>query len=74
MLAATALSFWLSELGGVPNHVTATAVVLIVAVIKMHVIGMYFMELAHAPLFLRAAFHAWCGLCFVMLIGPYILR
>ncbi len=33
--------------------------VVIIAFVKVHLIGTYFMELRHAPLVLRVAFSAW---------------
>jgi hypothetical protein len=46
----------------------ATAIVLLVAFIKVRMVGMYFMELRYAPAVLRTLFDAWC-----LLVGGGVL-
>jgi hypothetical protein len=42
-------------------------------VAKVYLVGMYFMELRHAPLLLRGAFNAWCAGCWVAILGVYLM-
>jgi hypothetical protein len=45
-----------------------TAAVVVLAFFKIRLVVMYFMEILHAPLPLRAIFEIWCGLFCVILI------
>jgi len=45
------------------------ALILVIAFIKVRLVGTEFMELRHAPILLRAAFEAWCVLvCAALLV------
>jgi hypothetical protein len=66
LVAATCVSWWLGASGGVAAdpHVGASVAVLVVAFVKVRLVGIHFMELGRAPLALRAAFEAY-----VILVG-----
>jgi caa(3)-type oxidase subunit IV len=52
---------------------TASVAILLIAFIKVRLIGLYFMELKNAPTALRAAFEAYCvGVC-AMTITMFLL-
>lgn len=58
-------------LGG--GHAVAAIVILAVAVFKIRLIGMYFMELRDAPWALRGLFEGYCVILFVLLTGSYLV-
>lgn len=62
LIAATLVSWTVGEDHG-NGHTArqvATVVVLLVAFVKARLVGMYFMELRHAPIPLRVLFETWC--------------
>ena len=71
LMAATGLSMWVAVDHGVDAYRVATAVVMSVALVKAYLVGMYFMELRHAPWPLRGVFQAWCVLCAAAVLGVY---
>ena len=73
LMGATAASFWVAVDHGVTVRETATALVVTVAVAKVYLVGMYFMELRHAPLLLKGAFNAWCAGCWAAILGVYFM-
>jgi heme/copper-type cytochrome/quinol oxidase subunit 4 len=73
LMAATGVSMWVAVEQGVSVRTAATAIVMSVALVKAYLVGMYFMELRHAPWPLRAAFQAWCAICAAAVLGTYAL-
>jgi caa(3)-type oxidase subunit IV len=72
VLTATA---WLlgTDHGFGPNaHVAVGVVILVVAVCKVHLIGLYFMDLRDAPLSLRVVFEGYCLLLTGVIIGMFV--
>jgi hypothetical protein len=73
LVLATVISWWLGTAGtnrdGVSHeHELAGVAILVISFIKIWYIGMYFMELKHAPFWLRSMFDVWCvGVCAGML-------
>ena len=61
LVAATGLGWWLGQAGeGNAQGVRlATAGVIVVAFIKVWIVGFQFMELRYAPRWLRHSFDAW---------------
>lgn len=59
-------------LGG-GNHVPASLVIFVVAVFKIRVVGLYFMELREAPIALRGAFEGYCVVLLALLCGMYLM-
>lgn len=53
------------------NHAGASVAIFVVAVFKLRLVGMYFMELRGAPRGLRAIFEGYCAALLVLLIGMY---
>ena len=60
LIAATLLSWWLGAGHGVSSRLGASVAVLVVAMIKIRLVGRYFMELRRAPLPLRTVFEGYC--------------
>jgi cytochrome c oxidase subunit IV len=73
LVAATVVSWLLGADYGPGNHTAATVSVMAVAFIKVRFVGLYFMELRHAPLALRLAFEAWTLLFVILVIAMYVL-
>jgi hypothetical protein len=75
LVSATVLSWWL----GVESAHDADAyrelisvVIVLVAFIKIRFVGLYFMELRHAPLALRGLFEAYCLVVCSLIVGMYL--
>lgn len=73
LMAATGLSMWVAVDHGVDGPGLATTVVMAVAIAKAGLVGLFFMELRHAPWLLRGAFYAWCAICACAVLGVYFL-
>ncbi len=61
LVVATGLGWWLGQTdqGDTQGVALATAGVIVVAFLKVWIVGFQFMELRHAPRWLRHAFDAW---------------
>lgn len=71
LVAATGIGWWLGQTGQASNQgmALATAGVIIVAFIKVWIVAFQFMELRHAPRWLRHAFDAWIiAICVALLV------
>jgi hypothetical protein len=73
LVAATLVSWWVGTDHGLNNKDAACALLLVVALGKVCLIGMQFMELRHADVRLRRAFQAYCAVVCVGLVGMLIL-
>ena len=74
LMLATAVSWWLGSDHGLVGDAAglAVAIIAVVAFVKVYLVGMYFMELRHAPRVLRLAFNAWVVLTCLLVTGLYI--
>lgn len=73
LMAATLLSFSLGSLHGPDSSRVSAIAVLMVAFMKVRLVGIHFMELRDAPVVLRSIFEGYAlGVCAV-LIGFYML-
>ncbi len=75
LVVATGIGWWLghaSQSGGQGERL-ATAGVIIVAFIKVWIVGFQFMELRHAPRWLRLGYDAWtvviCATLVIICLG-----
>lgn len=72
LVVATAISWWLGS-----EHVSSlrlsSVLVLMVAFIKVSLIGAYFMELRYAPAWLQTVFQGWCVAGFAATAGAYLV-
>jgi Prokaryotic Cytochrome C oxidase subunit IV len=59
-------------LGGA-DHVPASLAIIAVAIFKIRLVGLYFMELREAPWALRGAFEGYCVLLLGLLCGMYLI-
>jgi caa(3)-type oxidase subunit IV len=71
LIAATLISWRVGTDHGLQAHL-ATTIVLLVAFIKVRLVGLYFMELRGAPLPLRAIFEGYCVAVCAMVIVIYL--
>lgn len=72
LITATAVSWALGTQHGMANHQLASVIILLIAFIKVRLVGMYFMELREAPNVLRGLFEAYCVVVCSMLLGVFI--
>jgi heme/copper-type cytochrome/quinol oxidase subunit 4 len=73
LVVATLVAWWVGTDHGLDDPTAAAAVLLAVAVVKVYLIGMEFMELRRADPRLRLAFQGYCALIGVGLIGMLIV-
>jgi heme/copper-type cytochrome/quinol oxidase subunit 4 len=73
LVAATAVSWYLGTDHAVDNEDAASAAVLIVAFVKVRFVGMYFMELRHAPTPLRLIYEIWCLVVCSVVVGMFLI-
>jgi caa(3)-type oxidase subunit IV len=71
LIAATLVSWKVGTDHGVHAHL-ATVIVLLVAFIKVRLVGLYFMELRESPLPLRLIFEGYCVVVCTTLIIMYL--
>lgn len=72
LVALTAVSWWLGADHGVTSVVVATTVVLVVAFVKVALIGRTFMELKHAAPVLKLLFFGLTAGIGATLVGIYL--
>ena len=74
LVAATAVSWFLGTDHDLsPSEQSFSgAVILVVAIIKVRLVGTYFMELRNAPGALRSLFGLYCLLLLAVLLGLYL--
>jgi caa(3)-type oxidase subunit IV len=74
LVLLTVVTLWLGVDHGLGTsaHKAATVIVMIIAFVKVRFIGMYFMELRHAPLLLRFVFQVWCALFCTLVLVYYL--
>lgn len=75
LVIATALSWWLGHdhALGEDSKKLGTSLVMIVAFVKVALVGGYFMELRHAPQWLQAVFGAWVVVACSAIVGIYLV-
>ena len=54
------------------SHLPASLVIIVVALVKVRMVGMYFMELRCAPIHLRVIFESYCVAVLVLLVSMYV--
>ncbi len=55
------------------THVAASLAIIVVAVVKLRLVGLYFMELREAPAALRGVFEGYCVVLLGVLVGMYLV-
>ncbi|MGE2692548.1 cytochrome C oxidase subunit IV family protein [Mycolicibacterium pulveris] len=74
VLTAVTVASWLTARdGGQVHHVSATitVVVLLIAAVKTQLVIWHFMEVRHAPTWLKITTHGWLIAVFALLLGFY---
>lgn len=74
LLTTVTVVSWLTARGGGAAHVLnplVTVVVLLIAAVKAHLVIWHFMEVRHAPTWLKATTTAWVVVLFAGLLGFY---
>jgi caa(3)-type oxidase subunit IV len=72
LITATGVSWALGTQHGMHDHRLASVIILLIAFIKVRLVGMYFMELRDAPNVLRGLFEAYCFVVCMLLLGVFI--
>lgn len=74
LVALTVVSWMLGTRHGFggANRVPASLVIVAVAVFKIRLVGLYFMELREAPWALRGIFEAYCVVLMLLLSTMYL--
>lgn len=73
LIAATLLAWWVGTDHGLNDPTAAAASLLAVAMVKVYLIGMEFMELRHADIRLRRGFQAYVVVVGVGLVGMLLV-
>ena len=73
LIGATILSWWLGTDHGVSDARLTSALVLLVAFVKVSFIGIYFMELRHAPGALKLLYQGWCVVVCTALVTMFLI-
>lgn len=72
LMAATAASLLLGAEDLVQSAKLASVLVLVIAFVKVRLVGLYFMELRDAPVALRLLFEVYCAVVGVTLIVMFL--
>lgn len=75
LVVATAFSWALGTNHGFSSadHTMASVVILLVAFVKVRFIGLWFMELRHAPTVLRSLFELYCAVVAALTITLFLV-
>jgi cytochrome c oxidase subunit IV len=73
LTAVTVASSWIAIDGGASHQIntTVTTIVLLIAAFKAHMVIRHFMEVRHAPVWLKATTSGWVLGLFALLLGFY---
>lgn len=76
LTAVTLVSWWISRGTGGPLQLNTaiTLGVLLIAVVKVHLVIRYFMEVRHAPAWLKRVTFVWLLTLFLLLSGTYLMN
>ncbi len=73
LILATLVSWILGTQHGIHDHTLASVVILLIAFIKLRLVGLYFMELREAPVVLRGLFEAYCIIVCTVVVAVFVL-
>lgn len=73
LVLATVVSWVLGTQHGFDNHTMASVVILLIAFVKVRLVGLYFMELRTAPTVLRGLFEVYCATVCALVIAVFLL-
>jgi caa(3)-type oxidase subunit IV len=72
LILATITSWVLGADHGINNHTLASTAILLIAFIKVRLVGLYFMELRDAPTVLRSLFEAYCVIVCTLVTAVFL--
>ena len=72
LITATGVSWALGTQHGMHGHELASVIIVLIAFIKVRLVGLYFMELRQAPNILRGLFETYCLVMCAVLVGIFI--
>jgi hypothetical protein len=72
LVAMTLLSYWLGTGHGLDSDKAVAVLLLLISLVKVRFVGLYFMELRDAPIWLRSVFEGYCLVAVVVLITLYL--
>jgi len=72
LVVATTVS-WALGTEGIGDHRVASVVILGVALFKVRLVGLWFMQLRDAPAVLRGIFEVYCAVVLALTIGLFLL-
>jgi heme/copper-type cytochrome/quinol oxidase subunit 4 len=73
LILATVVSWTLGTQHGFSNYTPVSVVILLIAFIKVRLVGLYFMELRGAPTVLRGLFEAYCAIVCTVVVLVFVL-
>jgi heme/copper-type cytochrome/quinol oxidase subunit 4 len=71
LILLTLLSWTMAVGHGVGLRMVTSLIIIVIAVFKIRLVGLYFMELRNAPVVLRGAYEAYCVAVLVILSVGY---
>jgi hypothetical protein len=72
LILATLTSWRLGTDHGLGSHEAASVAIVVVAFVKVRLVGLYFMELREAPVVLRGLFEAYCLAVCTLVLAMYL--
>jgi heme/copper-type cytochrome/quinol oxidase subunit 4 len=72
LILATVVSWTLGTDHGFHNHTLASVMILLIAFIKVRLVGLYFMELRDAPTVLHGLFEAYCLIVGTVVVSVFL--
>jgi heme/copper-type cytochrome/quinol oxidase subunit 4 len=73
LIFATVVSWTLGSENGFHDHKQVSVIILLIAFIKLRLIGLYFMELRSAPRVLHGLFETYCLVVGTVVTGVFVL-
>ena len=74
LVTATVNSFLLGVEGSAGGHPLVSSLVIVIAMFKVRLVGLYFMGIRDAPVRLRGPFEGFCFVCCVVLLGFFLVH
>lgn len=73
LIAVTAVSWYVGTDHGIRSRVGVSIFVLCIAFFKVRLVGLYFMEIRHAPIVLRILFAGYCAGFLALVVAMYVV-
>jgi hypothetical protein len=72
LVLATLTTWRLGTEHGLGSHEAASVAIVVIAFVKVRLVGLYFMELRHAPVALRSLFEGYCLAVCTLVLAMYL--